>query len=1114
MKRELTQEQQSILNNTKNKLIVSASAGSGKTFVLIEYLINLICKKGVPLSRMLVLTFTKAAANEMKIRLTKAILEQEKSDFLLEQLDDVSISDISTIDAFCEKLLKRNINKLEIDNNFVVLDEKTSKNLKFISFNRAFDKLSQENNFLFDEVYFAFKRNKEQIFECLLGLQSFLDSSIGSDELLNSFENDFNLFHQKAINYLNEKLKNELKKIKLNLSLIPTEELPDVYKIFKSNLNECAEIEITEDFIVNCQKINDFNLMATPRNKIEDKTIKEELVIEKDRFKNLQKLTANFEYTNSAIIEKMTQNNLLRGIIKIYREYEKEYVALKNGRSGVDFSDLEKFAEMLLSDEEVKKSLQDKYDYIFIDEYQDTNTLQASIIKPIAESGKFIAVGDPKQGIYGFRNASMEIMQKDIKDFSNSNDGQALFLRGNFRSDDKILSFVNSIFEKLMKEDNVGIDYKNTSMLKGLSNFEDDGYPAVVLDFVATKEKESKTPSGVYSVKEDEIKISSKHHDEVLAICSRVEELLSRQIYDVEKKKLRPVQEGDIALLFRERNQTMKECVRYMQEKGFNIVADVKQSLLEDGQIQLLVSLLKISINKDDDISLVAVMNSWFGGFSLDEICVYRENYREENFSTILNKCQDEKILRFNNMLKAFTFDCQVFGITKAFYKLFAKSNFKVYLNSLPDANLKIKHINELFKLIKGGDYEYNAGGLVRYLESVKSEGSISESASNAITITTIHATKGLEYPIVILASCGESLGKIDRRNYNISKEFGVGTYLYDFNENIKVTSPTYLANKLYRKRKEFIDEIMIFYVALTRAKNHLILIGQAEEKGVIVSDDVFDNHTYFDMIMSSFGKNFKEQLFNEEYIRTQNYEFNVITEIEEKESCEKKYKELPPVLLTNSDEILKYIDFSYPEKDFCQQTYKNSVSSILASEDHYEQNLLEKLDEERVKNRDEAILRGNAYHEALKFIDFSKINSFQDLLDKKSFLIENMTEGYFDYLDFDIIYKNIMLIKSVVKDGKVYKERQFIMQTCPQEIGLSTSTNEVIVQGVVDLFSLGDENILIDYKFTSAKDENVIKERYSKQIELYSLALEKGFNIKIDKKYLLSLKYANLIRL
>ena len=1125
---DLTKEQKQILNNNKKNLIVSASAGSGKTFVVIEYLIKLLCKKHIPVSRMLVLTFTKAAAGEMKTRLSKAILEEEKTDFLIEQLDDISISDISTIDSFCEKLLRRNINKLELDNNFVILDEKASKSLKYSSFCHIFDKLANENNVLFDELYFAFKKDREQLFNAVVNMESFFDSSHNSNDLLNSFINDENKYLEKAVDYVKDIIQTRIRDIEKFLNNTDVSSLSEPYFNLKINLEKFTSIKYQGDFFDYFKEINDYKLMDTPRNKVNDQSAKDRLVLAKNKIKDIKKIAETYDFVNDEIKQKIQNNNISKALLILYKEYINEYQRLKNLKVAVDFADLESLAHKLLQDEEIKKDLQQRYDYIFIDEYQDTNTLQESIIKPIAEGGFFIAVGDPKQGIYGFRNASMEIMKNDIKDFAESEDGEALFLTGNFRSDDRILQFVNKIFEVIMTEESVGINYLKTSRLIGKQSFLDDEKPSVIVDIVDFPKSEEDAPSGVYSVKDDRVSFLRKCENEVEDICLRVEQFLGQDIYDAKLKKMRKVQQNDIAILFRERSQIMKECVRSMQEKGFNVVADIRQSLLEDGQVQVILSLIKLALNFDDDISLVSAMNSWFGGFSLDELSDLRIVNQKSKFYEIIDSLSEnnDKIALFVKKINNFAFNCETLGVVRALQKLFIDTDYNLYLNSLPSANMKKSHINELFKLIKSNDLEFNLQGIINYLNSVKTEGSVVESASNAITITTIHATKGLEYPIVILAGCGEALGKTDRNPYNLSSKFGLGTYVYDFDENIKKETPSFLANKLYKKKKEFIDEIMIFYVALTRAQNHLILIGSGhdkrgnQERTIVVSDDVFDCKTYFDMVFSGFGENFLSQVLSQSTsVRAGEWEFNFLEEVERAtEIIREKVLFNQNDLLDNVEYYKEYMDFHYPDLQNCFYEYKNSVSHLLDDKtvlDIEKMSLTEEAEEKLNISRQDAILRGNAYHEVLELLDFDKIETKEDLQKECLSIKDKMTEGYFEYLDLDIIFKNIQLIKSVLpEERQLYKEKQFIMLSSLKECGIADSENEIIVQGVCDLFILGKQNILIDYKFTSQNNDEKIKEKYKTQIELYTMAIEKAFNIKLDARYLLSLKNAHLIKL
>lgn len=1107
-----TEEQRAILENKKKRLIVSASAGSGKTFVVIERLKYLICHEKIPVSRLLVLTFTKAAANEMKTRLFKAILEQKATPFLIEQLDDISISDISTIDSFCEKIIKRNINKLDLDENFRILDEKESKNLKFKAFNRVFDSLAATDSENFNEIYFSFKRSKDQIKECMLILMDYFDSQDGGDELIDSMIENYEKFLNDSLVYLNSKLKASQFKAKEILKGVAND-LPKAYQDFKDNLQSVADIMLVQDFYENCKKINFCTLLKTPTNKIDDKWQRERLVRAKDLLKELFEITEKFNDITEEKIEAIKQGRLVKGLLQMLKEYKTEYTKLKKQCDGLDFADLEKYVKVLLKDSEVLCDLQKNYDYIFIDEYQDTNALQESIIKPISGRGRFVAVGDPKQGIYGFRNASMEIMQKDISDFDKDENSDALFLTGNFRSDDRLLSFVNNIFNKLMTLDSVGIDYEKTSVLKGKVDFKKASLPSVAVD-IALADKEKQEPCvKVYSVKEDQVKREFEHQREVALLAKRVEEILQSQIYDAKAECFRQVRESDIAILFRSRSDVMEESVRYLQEKGFSVQADIKQTLLEDGQVQVIVSLLKLTLNFKDDISLVSVMNSWFGGFTLDELADIRLKYDRALpfYEIILQECS-EKVNNFIQLLQEFKFLCQTLGLSKALTKLFIDKDYFLYINSLADKNTKHYHIQELLKLISAGQYEYNLAGLLNYLENIDTKSGVALAEANAIIITTIHATKGLEYPIVILAGCGESLGRVYNKPYAISSKFGLGSYMFDYEDNTRSMSPIFLANKLYRKRREFVDELMIFYVALTRAQNHLFLLGSCSEKELTKKQDLFSCSSYFDLLFFSMSDNFCGQLLEQEEIKTENYQYRLVSDVDEVSPLNLKQSSFNDKLSQNLEDIKKYIDFQYKNKEFCTLSYKNSVSGILKLEEDMPESFAQS--GSRNSTREQAILRGNAYHEALKLVDCAKIDSFEALLRGKDKLKESMTEGYFDLLDLGILYQDIIRIKELLGGRIPVKEQQFIMEEklCDVLDGVE-SEEKVIVQGVIDLFALGEKNILIDYKFTSVQDKNILLSRYKKQLKLYADAVEKVFNVKLDEIYLLSLANGEIIR-
>ena len=1149
--KKLTDGQQAVVDSVDKKLVVSASAGSGKTFVVVEKLIKLICEKNIPVSRLLVLTFTKAAASELKSRLYTEILTQPSSPFLLEQLDDILVSDISTIDSFCEKVIKRNINKLSIPENFVILEEKSARTLKNVAFNRTIEHFSLENPEEFNDIYFAFKRNNEMLEECMISLQDFFDSLSNSKEVVEKFKTQRKEFHLKACEKLKEMFAlnfmqaNSLIEEALVHTEMNGEKLGRGHCHFIEGLKAIINIELNNNIFDICKLIAGLLMPKMSTAKCLPQ-VRENLNEAKELVKEVYEISKALSLTNQKMIENAEEGKLCGEILEFYSHYAQEYKILKENRSALDFADIEKYAQYLLSDDEVKKSLQERYEYIIIDEYQDTNRLQESILKPISEGGYFIAVGDIKQGIYGFRNASKEIMNEDIKNFKDSEEGNALFLRGNFRTDNRILSFVNSVFEKLMTIESVGIDYKETSLLEGLNEFQDDGLIPVSVDIVCPQkdevedsvEEESEEKNEwdeIYSVKEASASASYKYKEEVMTIAARIEEALQTQIYLPKQNSFRQVELGDIALLFRNRSNLMRECVQYLQEKGFAVNADIKENLIEDSQISLILSLIKLSINQNDDISLASVMVSPFGHFSFEELCVLRKTNLKDSFYQVLRVEVEnngsplhEKIRNFFEMLDRFKYEINVFGIVKALERLFVEKRYDEFISTLPDASLKRNHINKLFTQIRSGNLDFCPQELISQVENSKKDDKMVSDGGNAVTITTIHATKGLEYPIVIICGGGENLNNVYNKNYISSYEFGLGSYLYSYEDNLRLPSPAFIAGKLERKKREMVDELMLFYVEMTRAKNHLYIIGSGKEKDFSFSK-LEKQNTYLKMIFYCLGENFTSNLFMQEQVTTENIKFSVISQVEEensedvKEILETKTK-LPDNLIT---ELEKFYSFEYKNKDLCKFAFKNSVTGVTKTNKIEEYNageVLEKedeyfseLSEEGKRAGEKAIEVGNSYHEALKLIEFNNVYDLSSLELQLNLVKPNMSEGYFENIDQKLLLKNILLIKQVIGKCQLFKEKEFIMQSSPSEIngtGEFEEEQNIIVQGIIDLFGVGEENILIDYKYTSQKDEKKIIERYSQQIRLYSIAIEKAFGKKIKEKYILSLKDAKLIKL
>ncbi len=1096
---KLTLEQNSAINNDSKNLIVSASAGSGKTFVLIEYITKLVVERHIPIRRILVLTFTRAAAGEMRERLSKALLKQNYDKYLLEQLDDLSIADISTIDAFCEKLIRRNIDKLELDENFSVLED--GSELKSKAFERAITAFEKDNLSELNEIYYSYRKNKNIIFDTILGIESFFSALYKPDDKINYFSSNQPSIFKLALKEANEDLLEEIERLKTLTQEVKEKVDEPKYQRYCDYIYHLLDQNYSENFIFNVKNLKMINLEQIPIIRGENRDEESVNLVKslRQEIKNFLEQIGKYNFDDKILLEKQENGSLSKALLDLYKIYKEEYEKLKRNLDIVDFVDIENLALSLMENEEVLSSIQEKYDYVFVDEYQDTNRVQEAIIKPITKNSHFVAVGDPKQGIYGFRNATMEIMQQDIEDFSAS--GGVAFLRGNFRSDDRLLSFINKIFERVMTQEVVGLDYKQTSMLKGEVPFGKMQLPSVRVDVVEKPEVEKETLiKGVYSVKDDELLSNDKDSLEASVIVARIDELLMKEIYDTKLGDYRKVELGDIVVLFRSRNSLMDTLAVKLVERGYPVLVDSKQLAVQDGDVQMLLNLLKLLINKNDDNSLISVLASPLGGFTLDELASQRLLAPEEkHFYEALKSQPNDKIKDFYQMLDELKLKVQTIGLYRALNELFVNKNYFAYLKQ---DKTKYMLVMNFMQELKAKDLGVSEA--ISYFEETGGQKKgINEGVSDAIKLMTIHASKGLEYPIVILAGAGQKLEKPSRKNYEINEKLGLGTYAYNELTNIKCTTPVLEMIKSQNREKEMIDEIMIFYVAFTRAKNHLYIVGQDKINNLYYNGSPLKAKNYLQLIFYAFGESVLEKLKNEERVVIGDWELNLVNKVSEP-SIEKINLQTKQLSEGQLEKVREYLNFQYNGYENCTLNFKNSVTGL--------NNLNQKIEKFDLESNEDFLNTGNAYHEALKLIDFEKVENIDDLNKQLMEKSEEFTAGYLDLINRELLLKNILIIKNLIGESKVYKEKQFVMKAQAKEIIDTNCEDELLVQGVVDMFAIGAQNYLVDYKYTQNKSNEKILEKYSKQLDIYSLAIEKAFGIKLNKKYILSLKNAELI--
>lgn len=1095
----IIEEQEKVLHNDKKNMLVSASAGSGKTYIMIKYITKLICEDEIPVNNFLVLTFTKAAATEMKERLQKRLQEMGKNDFVVEQIDSLSTANISTIHAFCEKNLKKYANLLGINENFAIADENLSQKIRQSAFDIALKKFNENFENEYYELISNFKNNKSKLQDIMFEIETLVNSIANKEEFLQKNLQENSSYFEKATEFLFQNAKNEISN---QLDFVLKLHVDDFYFELTRRLKEVVE---SKNIYEMCKACQDFAFPFLPKRKEYGDEVVDKLSATKENINKIVGTIASLNLCDKENLEFQKNGLLEKTLIKLYQIYENEEENIKKLHNYLDFYDLEKYMKIL----SVQENLFSGIKYVFVDEYQDTNKIQEKIIKNVAKNCNFVAVGDVKQGIYGFRLASSEIFLKDMEDFSKDENSSVNFLQSNFRSYQKVLDFVNDIFKQCMTKDVSGVDYAKSSMLKGMSDFVDDGTSAVTIDLVCEKPTEKECLPKVYSVENANVFANEQNKNQLLDIKRRINDVMGS--YISENGKLRKCRYSDIAILSRNRSPFFNQLENFLQEEGVPVVSNSRNVLLSEPEILVLLNFLKVALNKsDNEVALLSVLMSALCDVNMNDV-LKEKNSSEKNLCEIVSEDANKKFEKFNQYVKDFVFDVDVLGAKKAFLNLFNKTKYRAYLNLQKNHKKLNLFVDKFLSEISSSGFEYDLAGLVNYFETV-SINVVSEASTldDCVLLTTIHNSKGLEYPIVFLIGCDQSLKKSRPKvDVEINEDFGLAVKYYDKENNSEVVSAKMRAIQETKAKKNFVEELMIFYVALTRAKNRLYLFGEHKDS-FFEKYSIWDCDSYFDLIFYALQKQ-KEEFLKNKNFKDEKLEINLIEELQEIEPEIAQNFENAEFDGDMQAKILDYLKFKYRMGEKLNFKLKESVTSL---NNKNQEDVLDKFSNESFSFGGAGVEIGNAYHLAMRTLNFEKINSIADLeneINQNKSVFEEIEK----LLDKQTLLKNILIMKKFSNGAKVFKEKEFIMKDkLSNLIENTTFDDEILVQGIVDFFAIKDgQVILVDYKYSNSTSEEYLIEKYKNQLKLYKNAIENGLKLPVNEIYLLSLKNNNLIK-
>ena len=1183
MANKWTNEQLSAITQKGNNILVAAAAGSGKTTVLVERIIRKIINDNVDIDKILVVTFTNAAASEMRERILTALYKQIDEDPLNKRLRKQIVllnkASICTIDAFCLDIIRNNFFEIGASSNFRIADNTELELLKQEAIEETFEELYLENDDEFNkliELYAGYK-DDENLKNIILKIHNYIQSAPFPEDWLEEQIEKFNMsniedFSQtewgKIIlkNFRDEVLNSIqiLESSKHQLDMIT--ELSKFSLVVADDINQLKFLEQNWDNWERAHEIaNNLKFKTWPTDKKVVSNLKEETKKARDNVKKRisKAVSQTFIYNTEEAVEDINaMYPILKKIKDVTLKFMEKFSEKKSNKNIMDFSDIEHYALKILlkKDEngiyqktEVAKKYEEKFNEIAIDEYQDSNLVQEYILTSISNEKNIFMVGDVKQSIYRFRQAKPELFLDKYQKYGlEPNEyGQKIKLFKNFRSRENILDTTNLIFSDIMSADFGEIEYDESEYLNLGATYEE---PTENVEFAGKTEldiidlKKEENEDGEEIEEDNSSELLEKTEIEAKFVANRIQKLIKSkyQVYD-RKTGYRDITYKDIVILLRATSNTANVFEKELLNLNIPVFSDQAENYLESIEIRTITSLLKIIDNPYRDIPLVTVMRSIIGDFTDNELIEIRLTQNEGYFYDSLKEAKaspkidgklKEKVINFLDKLNKWREEERYLPLNEFIQKIYEETDYYNYVRLMPNGQVRKANLKMLLDRAK--DYEkISFKGLfnfIRYLEKVKSSNSDLSSAKvigeneNVVRIMSIHKSKGLEFPVAIISRTDKKFNQKDlNESILLHQDIGFGMQYINYDRKIEYTTATKEAIKIKTKEESIAEEMRILYVALTRAKEKLIITGvendftkSIEQKKELLEIYEKENDKINHLVLKKYLSYI--EWIELVYLNHQDIENqitlnkiakkDVLKAEENQEEQEKRNIELPEKI--DYEKINEILNWQYKYKEMTNIQSKMSVTKIkeLKNNETQKQQHIEikpkfMLDKTKVSSAE----RGTIIHLILQKLDFTKEYSKEELAQFVNNLCTKniITQIQKDSIDIEKIYQiiNTQFIKNLKNAKEIKKETPFYTYINTKEIYNTQNSENILVQGIIDLYYINQQNevILVDYKtdYVEGSGEELI-DKYKVQLEIYKKALEESLKEKVKHVYIYSI--------
>ncbi|QVK17226.1 helicase-exonuclease AddAB subunit AddA [Mycoplasmatota bacterium] len=1154
---KFTKEQLKAIETSETNLLVSASAGSGKTTVLIERILNKIKNEHWNIDELLIVTFTEAAAFELKqklrVTITKELLADNSNIHLRKQLPKLANAHISTFHSFCNQVLRKFFYLIDYDAIYKISDDVEIFMIAREALEQLFEESYEKNDAHFMLLVNRFSPKthddflKRLITDLYFKMRTLPFKEQFKEEILNRYQVSETLsswgYYPLVIKSINKRL-NEAENYFKKASVLAKQfnhpygdQYQEDIKILET-IRQRLSGPFDQVFLY--LKSVKFSTLRSKCDEI-DEMSKEAIKNFRNNGKEIitKKLGKKyFLYREKSQVKFIKENKLvLEALFYVMDLFDERFSQLKREKNLVDFSDLEEMTLKILTsnnfDNEATKYYQSLFKEILIDEFQDTNSMQETIMKAIAKGNNLFMVGDVKQSIYRFRSAEPEIFQTRYKQYQIHQNGELIKLNANYRSRMEILDFINYLFHQLMDEEVGEISYDDASLVFGQKDYLKKTLDASFISFHLLEKRK---------INETKDQILEKREIEARYVAQQIRQLMDNNtlVYDNKMKDLRPVKYKDIVILSRTKSD---QDTYHDIFKTYNIpfLTAELSGYFNSIEVLTVTSILKTIDNPLQDIPLVATLRSPIFQVNERELIKIKTNsYSDYYYDKVLDyikKGKDEglidKLTNFIEQLQNWRESVKNEPLSELIFKIYHETNYYDFVLGQIGGKQRQSNLDLLFERAK--QYEHlTSNSLFKFIQLINFLNENDKDLPQARTVSenedlvrfmTIHKSKGLEFPIVFITNLSKKYNTEDEVSQVLfEKDLGIAFSYLDIENRVKYETLYECLIKDKLRHQMLAEELRLLYVALTRAKERLFLVGTVDDfekeakklihisslNEIVLPSEERQKTDYLSLIMLALTRHpsFKTLLNSEETfyfnkLKIPQCEVKLIASLD----VDKVMKEHSSTFDIDYKEYMhtfsERLNYCYPHFEKTIHFAKQTIADIkrVNSLSNHQDNIMLKTPKFIDINRANATLRGTSYHMFMQHLDYHKTYTAEDLNNLKTQLIskEIMSEDQLGLIDLSKIERFLHneIVEKIGETDKIHKEMPFTTLVSSHKVYPELKEDvDILIQGVVDLLvEFEDDCILIDFKSDRINDTKVdinrLKKQYETQISVYKEAME-----------------------